>query len=925
MDLKKLPSAAILVASLLGTSAQAADATNVATATAPAATDELLDTITVTARRRDEELQDVPLAITVVDGKFLEEAGTFNVARLQQVTPTLQFYSSNPRNSAANIRGLGAPFGLTNDGIEQGVGLYVDDVYYSRAASSTLDFLDVERIEVLRGPQGTLYGKNTTAGAINITTRAPTFEPEGKVEISAGNLAFYQAKAALSGPIIADKLAARIALSTTTRHGTVDNVATHTLINEQDNLGVRGQLLWKAGENLDVTLAGDYNVQNPEGYAQIFARAVETQRPLNRRYAGLITFYPNANTPSGHYEVPSLDGFDRVTDVDAALNARSELGGAALRATWNLGSGSLTSVTAWRYWDWLPENDRDFTGLPVTTASNNPSKQDQYTQEFRYSASQEHFDYVVGVFGYKQKVHTDGLTAYGQAASRWSLGSGFNTVPSILDGLASYNDIDFSNTSAALFGQLSWKISDRFRIEPGVRLNYDKKRGSYDSVVVPGYVVFNGAVVRNAGYRLENGVVVAGAAGDRVELPIESTNPLYSTAGADPQINTTVTSNSNGTSRPSRIGDRYTQQRNTAASQFYVANFKDWNVSGDLKASFEITQDVLAYGSYGRSFKTGGITLNGAPPAADGTADLNGVTARPEKVNSFEVGLKTQFLDRKVTLNVAGFRTDVKDFQLTVTSSNSGGFSIINPRGFLANAEKVRVQGVEADFSIRPNQHFTAYVNGAFTDAKYVSFKNAPTPPELSGASQTTADGTYALAVNAGTAVLNGPGVPTGASTTNFGPAVYDASGTWLPGVSRYAGSWGFEARTAATVLGQEGDVYFGYDGSARSKWSSNPVRSSAREVIWDPTQPNSYYTDNANYNAKYSGRATGLDVAGYGLANFRAGFRASGKWDVYVWVKNAFEKDYWEQLASTPSSTGLVAGSPGDPRTWGVTVRAEF
>uniref|UniRef100_UPI000AC53999 TonB-dependent receptor n=1 Tax=Novosphingobium sp. CCH12-A3 TaxID=1768752 RepID=UPI000AC53999 len=179
--------------------------------------------IVVTARRRQETAQDVPLAISVVGGEHIDNTGAFNVGRLQQLTPTLQFYSSNPRNTAVNIRGLGAPFGLTNDGIEQGVGIYIDDVYNARVASATFDFLDVKQIEVLRGPQGTLYGKNTTAGAINITTNQPTFDFEGKAEVSFGNLNFVQAKAAVSGPIT-DTLAARLAVSSTNRRGTIYNV-----------------------------------------------------------------------------------------------------------------------------------------------------------------------------------------------------------------------------------------------------------------------------------------------------------------------------------------------------------------------------------------------------------------------------------------------------------------------------------------------------------------------------------------------------------------------------------------------------------------------------------------------------------------------------------------------------------------------------
>ena len=135
--------------------------------------------VVVTARRVEEAAQEVAIPLTVVNRDLVENAGAFNVNRLKELIPTVQFYSTNPRNSAINIRGLGAPFGLTNDGLEPGVGLYIDGVFYARPASATLDFLDVERIEVLRGPQGTLFGKNTSAGALLMTSKKPTTDAFG--------------------------------------------------------------------------------------------------------------------------------------------------------------------------------------------------------------------------------------------------------------------------------------------------------------------------------------------------------------------------------------------------------------------------------------------------------------------------------------------------------------------------------------------------------------------------------------------------------------------------------------------------------------------------------------------------------------------------------------------------------------------------
>ncbi|MCV0382377.1 MAG: TonB-dependent receptor [Erythrobacter sp.] len=767
-------------------------------------------TIIVTARRRSETAQDIPIAISVVGGEQLDNTGSFNVGRLPQLTPSLQFYSSNPRNTAVNIRGLGVPFGLTSDGFEQGVGIYIDDVYYSRVASATFDFLDVAQIEVLRGPQGTLYGKNTTAGAINITTNQPTFEFEGKAEVSLGNLDFKQAKAVVSGPL-SDTIAARFAVSSTSRRGTLYNVTTDRFIQSQDNIGLRGQLLWEPNADLSITLVGDYNQQDAVCCGSVFVGTGATQRPLSRQFAALAAALD--------YAPPSTDPFDRLTDLDANLDAGNKIGGVALRANWNLGPGTLTSITAWRFWDWQPENDRDFTGLPIVTRSQNPSQQDQYTQELRYSQTGERFDFVVGAFAFNQRIDTQGTEQQGSAASRFTINptNPLSNDPSVLDGLTARNSQFLESTSLALFGQIGWKVTGAFTVQPGLRLNYDRKKGFYERRVFTG---------------------------DGTELTGNETDP------------------------------RSAAQLAVFTPQISAPTASDWNLSYDLTLSYELSPDLLAYGTYASTFKTVGINQNGLPRDEAGNPILEAGQIVPESVDHFEIGLKAQLLDRRAILNLAAFRTDIKDYQATVSN---GQFGVL--RGYLANAGKVRSQGVEADFSIRPSERFNAYVNAAYTDATYREFVDAPCPPELSG-------GTVASPGQQPSA----PGTPGGIS-----PANCDISGQRLPGVSEWNFAFGAEANAPASFLGRQGEFYLGYDGSYRSNFSS----------LASP----SIYTF----------------VDGYSLSNFRAGFRTDNGLNLFGWVRNAFDENYFEQLFVGPGNTGLIAGLPGDPRTWGGTVIVAF
>ena len=445
--------------------------------------------------------------------------------------------------------------------------------------------------------------------------------------------------------------------------------------------------------------------------------------------------------------------------------------------------------------------------MPITTSSNNPSQQRQYTQEFRYAREVGALDFVAGLFGFHQTVRTQGIQVQGPAASRWLLNpsSPLAAIPAVLNGLTANNDIRLDNTSAAVFGQVSWKINEALTLQPGLRINYDRKKGLYSSEVT-------------------------GTASDGTRRPVLFSGP-YST---DPWI---------------------VAQRGVLSPQRFEPEFSDWNFSYDVNLSYKIAPDVLAYATYAKTFKSGGINLNGVPNDAAGNPLLAAGSVKPESLNHYEAGLKTQFWDRRITFNLSGFRTDIDDFQALVSNGQLGVL-----RGYLANAEKSRTQGIEWDLSIRPSERFNAYVNGTYTDATYVRFVDAPCPPELSG----------------------------GASS----PANCDISGQRLPGVSKWAFSWGAEGNLPAELLGQQGEVYLGVDGSYRSEFSSNPSPS---VYTW---------------------------VDGYALTNLRLGFRTREGFDVFGWVRNAFAVDYFEQLAVPSGNTGLIVGSPGDPRTWGGTIK---
>jgi iron complex outermembrane receptor protein len=751
------------------------------------------DTIVITSRRRRELLQDVPIPITVIGGAQMDNSGSFNVNRVKELIPSVQLYSSNPRNTGLNIRGLGSSFGLTNDGIDPGVGLYIDGVYFARPAAATLDFIDIEQVEVLRGPQGTLFGKNTTAGAFNITTRKPSFNPGGNFELSYGNYGYIQAKASITGPL-SKKIAGRFSFSGTQRDGTIYNERTLKKVNDINNLGLKGQLLYKISDNTSITLSGDLSRQRPNGYAQVIAGVLQTKRAAYRQFNAIIADL--------HYSLPSLNAFDRIIDHDTPWNSGNDLGGVSVNLDSKIGPGTLTSTTAWRFWKWDPSNDRDFTGLQSLARSANYSKHSNWSQEVRYAGEiSSGLSGVVGVFYMDQEVQTNpvGIEESGSATWRFSQSTTSSKwqTPGLFEGFGIRNKFSIKSVSAAAFANVDWELVKGLHILPGLRFNYDKKNVVYDRKTYGG---------------------------------LQTTDP-----------------------------DLLALKALVYTDQSYVSDADENNLTYNITVAYRPNKKINTFASYSTSYKPVGVNVSGLPTVNGKTAtDL--AVIKPEDLKHIEVGIKTTFTEN-FTFNVTFHNSDIKDYQTNVQSPEIG----VN-RGYLANAEKVRVRGVEMDANLRANKHFTFFGALAYTDGKYVKFTNAPLPLEETGLT------------------VNGQQV-----------AFKDISGGKLPGISDWAGSLGGEFITPAVFLGKASNFFIGVDGFYRSDFSSSP-------------SPSAY-----------------LNIDGYTLVNARLGFRSNNGLSAFVWARNLFDKDYHEQLLVAGGNAGQYASVLGDPRTHGLTVRYSF
>src|SRR6478672_9798541 len=684
-----------------------------------------IDDLIVTAQKREQNLQDVPIVVTTLSAETLQDAGVRDIKDLQILTPGMTVTSTSSESSTtARIRGVGTVG--DNPGLESSVGIVIDGVYRSRNSVGFGDLGELARIEVLKGPQGTLFGKNTSAGVINIITEAPSFTPGFNAEITAGNYGQMGASGSVTGPIT-DQLAFRLYAGRRVRDGfytvdTGDGPRPETTDNNSDYGTARAQLLWLPNDNTLIRAIVDYSRRDEFCCTGVQIRTGQT--------------YPFVDALSnGTGQQPPAAGFGRLPFSRLAFANRStgqeiEDRGFSVEANIDLpdmfGGATLTSVTSGRRWDTLFGHDADSTGADIAYRvedGNFGASVENLTQELRLAGSNDTLDWLFGFFATQEDIQR-GDTFYlgsdyspslsllltasfnaanpaipispgvigcftrpGQTAAALGgcLGTGgaspppsplAATGPVCTVGQAFDDDYTQESTSFAFFTNDTWHVTDAFDLTLGLRYTMDEKSLRGTQTNTNG----NGTTCNAA---LANAAAVAG---------------VFGAANA-----------------PNILGRFCLPWTNSAFNNRGISEkFDDGELSGTVKAAYRLNPSVLAYVSYARGYKSFGYNLDrvqtGITPAAS-------LFFPSETVDSYEAGVKMTLLNRTLLLNATYFDQKFEDFQLNTFLGTSFVVETI---------PELTSRGVDADMVwFTPIEGLSFQGGVTYTDAQYGSFTAA--------------------------------------------------------------------------------------------------------------------------------------------------------------------------------------------------------
>jgi len=677
----------------------------------------VMEEVTVTAMKREQTLQDIPVAVTVLDAETLEDTHTVDVIDMQSLVPSLrvtQLQTTTQTNFL--IRGFGN--GANNPGVEASVGVFVDGVYRSRSASQIGDFLDIERIEVLRGPQSTLFGQNASAGVISVVTRRPQFDFDGAVEVVLGN---SLVRSWWTGPIT-DRVAYSVAASVNKRDGYFDELNTGYKLNERDRWNFRGQLLFEPKEDLSVRFIADSS-------------------RIDEACCGVVNLQ---NGPTGEL-IRSVGGnlyagnpYDRKMYLDRLPRNSVENSGISMHVDWSHGDLRFESITAARLQDVEFDYDADFTSADLVPTNLNLQDIDSTTQEFRLSHDGDgRIGWLVGAYFINEDVAYANNILYGNAFRPYMTGliaaeTGSLTVLDDLEaalglpagallaaGQGSYIDADQSMDSVTVFAQADVAIGDRLGLTLGISSTRNEKTVNLTQQNTD---VFSSLDLVNIGFAQAFSALTGGLPPTPANI---AANPAA--AGASDFLSVTPCTTTNPPPGCNSALALYELQFLYPVVPMSDSS-DDSETTYTLRLSWDLSERMLIYGGVSTGFKatSWNLSRDSKPlsPAVPDRSPLGGYLnpyygrygtryAGPEESTVFEIGLKAG--TDKAVIDVAVFDQEIEGFQSNIFIG--AGFN-------LANAGRQSTRGLEVETSFMPNDSWEFRFSGTFLDPVYDSFEN---------------------------------------------------------------------------------------------------------------------------------------------------------------------------------------------------------
>ena len=685
----------------------------------------LLEEVVVFAQKREQSILEVPVSVAAYGSEALDRAQIRDLSELQQVAPSLVFNSSTgATQSILTIRGIGTAG--QNSGLEQSVGVFIDNVYRGRPGAALGDFVDLESIEVLRGPQGTLFGRNTSSGVINVRSKKPEYEYNGHIQASVGDYGYTQLRTGVTGPIT-DTIAWRLSGTWQQRDGYMEDTFSNEDWNDRDRYTVRGQLLFDLSDDTSLRLIADLTETNerccvPEqlfdaSSASLLVGSATGLGALSPAFANFFVGEPlQAGTPgstkpqevtfTGTY--PDAQDFTGTRTSSAGADDSFKDGGISAELETALTDDiDMTVIGAYRFFETNPYGDIDMRTADIWRGGRGQDI-DEISLEVRFDGTFGDNDWTIGGYYFDQDIVATGRFNWGPDASAYLsqvgiarlagdteiiaeggeisdiLASGLvevrdvapggaanpaNWFPSsTLVGTGSQERVDYNATSIAIFGQITFNLSDRISWTVGGRYSEEEKDATYQTTANDPF-----------------------SARDLRQVALSGTDGLFWAL------------------RPLQLH---------LTSEPGADSFEDDDISFATSVNYELNDAISVYARWAQGYKAGGLNLNGTigqqpgnpvPSYANNEFDS-------ETSESWEAGMKSFLLDNTLQLNATVFYQTTEDFQ--TNSFDGAGFT-------LRNAGEIEGTGLEVDYVWMPNDHWTISGGLVLQDIEYGDFRNA--------------------------------------------------------------------------------------------------------------------------------------------------------------------------------------------------------